>query len=233
MLRRRLVAGNEAVFALAVVAALLTVLHPHRQPRFVHSWVAALWIAAGLGLGAVVTALPVGAAVRRAAAAAAVLALVLVQAGGLTRGAAAARAAAHQGERSNLDITDAYIGSIGGYREVAALSTIGGSSLIQWTYFDRYRRRRAITIFPIGLFADAEALRRSLAAWLTATPADAIVLIEALRSDPAAALVRQSPADLAPVAEEMARQQRYRRVAAWQVPGTPPVAVSLWEAVPR
>ncbi|MBL8839596.1 MAG: hypothetical protein JNL66_25295, partial [Alphaproteobacteria bacterium] len=233
MLRRRLAPGHEAVFALALAGALLTILHPQRQPRFIHSWVAAWWIAAALGLGALLAAAPLRAAARRAVAAALVCVLVVAQAEPLRRGAAAARLAENPAGRSDLDITDSYVGAIGGYRNVGVLSTVAAGALLQWTYYDRHRRRRGIESFRVPMVRGPEDVRNAARFWLATTAADALVLIDSRRPEHAIASLGWTPDNLSAAVEEVERQTRFRRIASWRPEAGGLVTVSLWEAVPR
>src|SRR5205085_3954842 len=49
---RRLRPGGQAVLWLLLVGAALTLPHPNRKARGMHSWLPAGWVAAGLGLAA-------------------------------------------------------------------------------------------------------------------------------------------------------------------------------------
>jgi hypothetical protein len=180
---RRLQPGGRAVLLLVLLAAVLTVPHPNRKSRFLHSWIAAGWVAAGAGLAFLVDRSTV-LGLRRArplVTAAAVGGLTLAHAPGLLL-------AGHSPERghddylnvaaSTCDLTDSYLPQLAESRHTVFFSTLEMKHLIRWSFLERYRQRDRIEVDLKSFGSSPEEDRRCFAHWLASTTCDTVVLID-------------------------------------------------------
>lgn len=172
----RLQPGWTAVLALVVVAGVLTVRHPNRKSRFLHSWLPAVWVLAGAGMASLPRRTP-GANWLAAATAGAV---VLFQLPELFSQPHAPEGGLRLERPSAVAITDSYLEHLDGARRPAILSNVPLKFLARWTYLDRYGRgHRPLTEIP-GF--DATSVSASNDAvmdrWLAATDCDVLVWID-------------------------------------------------------
>lgn len=133
---RRFPPQCQAIFVLVIVCALLVILHPNHQARFLASWAFAIWICAGAGAGLVfqwATRRTDKRSVRAAVAVCAVAALAATTA--LTKPSwAVAAAVAHQTPGpSEFDLLPAFLPFIGGSSNIGFLpSSFGEYWFLLW-----------------------------------------------------------------------------------------------------
>ena len=111
LMHRRLRPGGQAVLWLAVLSFALTVLHPNHKARCLHSWLPALWAAAGMGAAGLVYG-PWTArlkATRPWLAGAAAVGLLLVQGPAVFQDAHAEEGGPHPRSPSVLELSDYYL----------------------------------------------------------------------------------------------------------------------------
>ncbi|MDQ2688636.1 MAG: hypothetical protein M3Y28_12295, partial [Armatimonadota bacterium] len=113
--QNRLRPGATGILWFALVAAVLTFHHPYHASRFLHSWIPAVWVAAGIGAGYLVHR-PLFALLTGA------LAVALLPA--LIAPAHAPEGGIHQGVPSALAVTDAYLPALADSRHAAVLSNV-------------------------------------------------------------------------------------------------------------
>ena len=101
--------GASAILVMVVISAGLTAMHPNHQVRYLHPWIAALWVSAGVGLVALATFLtrPLGARVSAIVVGAAGLALAGAHAPGIARSGHSFIAGPWTDQPTLLDLTDA------------------------------------------------------------------------------------------------------------------------------
>ncbi|HET6883503.1 MAG TPA: hypothetical protein VFI31_25350 [Pirellulales bacterium] len=177
---RRLRPGGIAVLCLLVVAAALTFHHPTHRSRFVHSWIAAGWVAAGIGLAQIIYS---GVAMRRSLVrpllgAAALGGLVCLQFPDVLRANDAPEGGTHPHFPSVLGVTDAYLPSLDGCSRPAIFANLPIKFLTGWTLLERRGRHLEMVNELRDFGASPEASRRSFDGWLKSTSCDAIVLVE-------------------------------------------------------
>jgi hypothetical protein len=177
---RRLRPGGVIVLAFVMLAAFLAVRYPSHRSRFLHSWLATGWVAAGIGLaqltyGRLTTAL--GAA-RPWLASLAAAGLVLAHLPGTLGPGHAPEGGPRPQVPSNLDVTDSYLPALADAQRPVVLSNAPIKQLTAWTYLQRYGRRAPLEIdlrrLPVG-----ESFDEGFKEWLHKTPSDLIVFIEA------------------------------------------------------
>jgi hypothetical protein len=177
---RRLRPGGGAVLCLLVVAGALTFHHPTHRSRFVHSWIAAGWVAAGIGLAQLVYS---GAAWRRSRArpllgAAALGGLACLQFPGILRANDAPEGGPHPHHPSVLGVTDAYLPAIDECSHPAIFANLPIKFLTGWTLLERRGKHVEIVSELRNFGASPAADLRTFDAWLNSTSCDAIVLVE-------------------------------------------------------
>ncbi len=217
---------GRAPLAMAAIGFALVILHPQHESRFLHSWLAAAWVA---GAAALVTIIYTPAFANRGlstplAAAAAIAAAILLAPNLLEQRAPAS------GQLSLLDISDAYLPELAGTKRVAIFSTIYAKEFAHWTYVERYRRRDGIE-WPVDDFADSAQVAGQLQSWCASSPAETVVLLEIPRSSPdyPDPLVNPEKPELSAALDSFAGLRAYRR---WYLPAHD-VTIRMWLRDPR
>jgi hypothetical protein len=218
-LRRR--AGARVIAIFFGLCAVLTVAHPHQGSRFMHSWIAAGWVLAGVGAASVIAW-----TVRRlprcppfAPVAAATLACLALVAAGWRAAPAVPEGGVHPGHPSLLDMADLYLPGLAGGRKVAILSNLPMRYFARWSYRERYpdRERPVTDIRGLGdapTQPEAEAIIRR---WLAETPVDSIVMVDIAPGSPWYEVARPSETQ-AGIAPALDAQTRFTLAARHVVP---------------
>jgi hypothetical protein len=208
--RRGLRPGGAVVLWLVLLSALIAAEHPNRKSRVLHSWIAATWVAAGVGVAGLVHGRLTARhpRVQPWLAGAAVGGLGLACLPGLLEPAHAAEGGPQPQYLSSLDLTDSYLSCLKEARQVAILSNVPMKFLTQWTFMDRYdAASRPITDWKGSAGPVADAGER-FSAWLAATPCDTIVYLDMLPNSPYCE-IQSDPQVIAQVREALAAQQRF------------------------
>jgi hypothetical protein len=177
---RRMRAGGWVILWLVVIAAALTIRHPNQKSRFLHSWVAGGWVAAGVGLALCVNG-PLTARWKRlrpwlATAAAGGLGLAFFQ--GFSQAGHAPEAGPDSQRASTLELTDAYLPSLAEARRATIVSTVPMKWLTTWTYLERYGQSDWLETDLKGYGFTDEEHRQAFQKWLETTPSDTLVFID-------------------------------------------------------
>jgi hypothetical protein len=176
---RRLRPGGAVVLWFFLLAAAMTLHHPTHRSRFVHSWAAAGWVIAGIGLSQLVYGrltwrwkrirpwLGVGA---------------LAGLGGLLFPGMIAKGHAPEGgpqagRPSVLDVTDSYLPLLDGVERPAIYANLPIKFLTGWTLMERRRRHCEVVTELRGFGTSPAEDRRCLENWLSTTRCDAVVLL--------------------------------------------------------
>lgn len=180
---RRLRPGGRVLLWFVVIAAVLMLHHPNRKSRYLHTWVTAGWMVAGVGLARLVN----GRLTRRVPAVRPWLSVAAL--GGL--GAvylpmlATAGHAPEGGPRplavSSLELTDCYQPCLAESRQAAVLSNLPMKFLCQWTYLERHGRRGQLETDVKDYGISPEENRASVRRWLATTHCDSVVFIDVPR----------------------------------------------------
>lgn len=177
---RRLCAGAWSVLFLVLVGSVLVVLHPNQQDRFLHSWIAAAWVGAGIGMACLLYNQFLG-GLRHARpwlAAGIVISLALGHRAQWRAVGHSPEIGGQNRESSLLDLTDTYLPHLETSRRTTILTTVPSESLIQWTYMERYPRRAGLELLRGGSSLSSGDLRSRFEAWLKSTRSDSVVLID-------------------------------------------------------
>jgi hypothetical protein len=179
----RLRPGASTVLLFLVIATVLTVPHPNRKSRFLHSWLPAAWVAAGAGVGALAgrqrtggrgLAIGVGALV------------VTVHLPELASTPHAPEGGIRLDRPSALQLTDTYLPYLADARRPAVLSNVPLKFLARWTYLDRYGRGERVRTEVPGFDASRVSAQNADAfdRWLASGANDAVVLVQLPRASP-------------------------------------------------
>jgi hypothetical protein len=177
---RRMRAGGWILLWLVVIAAALTIRHPNQKSRFLHSWVAGGWVAAGVGLALCVNG-PLTARWKRlrpwlATAAAGGLGLAFCQ--GFVQAGHAPEGGPDPQRASTLEITDSYLPSLAESQRATVVSTVPMKWLVTWTFLQRYGQGDRLETDLKGYGFTDEEHRQAFARWLETTPSDTLVFID-------------------------------------------------------
>jgi hypothetical protein len=177
---RRLRPGSGVIFSFLLLAALLTISHPNRKSRFLHSWVAITWVGAGVGLAQCCygfgTRWP---KVRNSLAGIALTGLSLA----LVPGMFDLQAVFDGGPRldlpSTLELTDAYLPYLADSKRTLVLcNNVAMKQLAHWTYLERYHNLHGIDIDMKGFSNDYLDNRKAFDGWLKTTKCDTLVFVD-------------------------------------------------------
>jgi hypothetical protein len=165
--------GGRAVVIFVILAAALTLLHPHRQSRFAHTWLPALWVGAGAGAAWLLMGLRAAFAprFRTVAAGAVAIAFGAYALGGLRTLSPACNVSA-------LEIPESYLDDSRDSQRVALFATLPIQHDEEWPYLQRYPDRPRLEAFLRGFSTDVEQNRRLFERWLAQTPVDTIVFVD-------------------------------------------------------
>jgi hypothetical protein len=180
---RRLRPGGRAVLFLALLATVLTVPHPNRKSRFLHSWIAAGWVGAGAGLALLAQHLTATRLLRARPllTAAAVGGLGVAHAPGLLQAGCSPERGHHDYlnvAASTCDLTDYYLPKLSRSRHTVVFSTLEMKYLIRWSFLERYRQRDRIGVDLKGLGSSAAEDQRCFEQWLASTSCDTVVFVD-------------------------------------------------------
>lgn len=230
-IRRRLRPGAGAVLWLVLISALVTAHHPNRKSRFLHSWVPALWVAAGAGLAGLAYS---GAAAnkgraRHLLAGASLAGATLILAPTAFDAGHAPEGGLHFKGPSTLDVTDSYLGRLSKSDRPAILCNLPSKFLSGWTLSEHFRRRAMPVTDLKGFGSSAEENRHALDAWLRSTDRDAIVFIDFRPGSP---LYEPVPGpDYSQLTTLLPAQSIFAPAGHWEL-ATCGCRVSLWRREP-
>jgi 4-amino-4-deoxy-L-arabinose transferase-like glycosyltransferase len=173
---RRLRPGGRAVLFLAVLAAALSIAHPNRKGRNLHSWVAAVWVLAGVGAAQGLIGRP---RLRACLGGTAVAGLVWAQAPALWGNGHALEGGPHPDRPCLLDVTDAYLADLDNSRRGLILSAVPLKPMAQWTFLERHGSFAGLEERWYGFGSAGEVNRRGFAHWLQTTDCDTLVYCDA------------------------------------------------------
>jgi hypothetical protein len=222
--------GTAVIVTFVVVAALLTFQHPMLKSRFLHSWLPAGWVLAGVGFATVACApwwrsrlANVGLSFAGIAGLLVMLAPSIDQPGPVPPGIVL-EGGMHPERPSILALTDTYLDELADAREPTLLSNVHAAFLLSWTYQERYPLRPFATEIK-GYSADPEANRDAARRWLESTRSDALVLLEIPPRSPYNASSPENR-DYGPLRQCLKEQTIFHQTGAWNLPND--VSVTLW-----
>lgn len=177
---RRWRRGGLVLLWFVVLSAVLTCEHSNRKSRFVHSWIAAGWVIAGVGLAQAVEGRRRRGAVRAAryaAGVAAFSALAVLHAPSVLHAAAAPDGGPKPDRPSTLDWAESYLPDLEGAAEPMFFSNQNVKHLLWWTYRSRFPERPRPEFELNAYGGSPEQNAACFEKWLQQTSCDAIVYI--------------------------------------------------------
>lgn len=205
-LARRLQPGSAFLLWFIVVSAGLTMVQPTCRSRFLHSWIAATWVAAGVGLTLCMYGWRASAVgwLRHTSAGVAVGALLLLAGPRALQRGHAVEGGLDSAQRCVLPLADDLLPRLDGTRRVAILSRHGLRFFMSWTYQERCRQTERI----VGEAYQLPAEPAELGSWAERTHCDAVVWIDVADNSPLY-FPSRDPGD-ARVPDLMAQQTSFR-----------------------
>jgi hypothetical protein len=174
---RRLKPGTSAIVLFVILAAFLTIAHPNRKSRFLHSWIPAAWILAGSGAAQILYGFT--SRRRKTALAASLVGLVAVWQLQDPFAPGHSPEVGHQDlGRSTLDLADYYLPYLQQSRHVALFATVPAKHFLQWTFLERYHHRDRPEVMPNGFGPSSHENALKFQKWLQTTPSDTVVFID-------------------------------------------------------
>jgi hypothetical protein len=182
MLGRRLRRGAAFLLWFIAVSAGLTALQATCRSRFLHSWIAATWVTAGVGLALCIYGWRPGSVGRlRHVVAGLALGVVLLRAAPNAFGPGHAFEGGPEPQRACiLPVAKELLPRLDGARRVAIVSTHSLTFFASWTDQERSRQTERV----IGAVYQLPADPAEFAAWAERTRCDAIVWIDAAPASP-------------------------------------------------
>ncbi len=225
----RLRPGSALIFGVLLIAGAMTMSHPTLRSRFLHSWIAVLWVLAGVGVAQLLQlrwiadwpARKLGVTVALVALLVGAQALALAQPGRSPEG----------GPRKTdlfvLDLFRPVLPQLDGSRQVVMLSNVPLKFLSAWTFLQRAGVQGRLETDLRGFGPDPDGNRPVFERWLQTTRCDALVFIDLPPGSPFA------ECDLFPgykrVPEWMQEQKVFREVRRWTFPQYGDATVTLWK----
>jgi hypothetical protein len=236
--RRRWAKGTGAVLVFLAIAALLTNYHSANRSRFLHSWLAVAWVAAGAGaaFGAERVAgwlgarrpgsgtAPAGARLLGPVGLAAALAgLVILQGPALVGPGHAEEGGPNLAHPSLLGVADAVVPELAEAREPVLVSDSPFECLINWRLGEQRGSHCRLLTPPRELVAPVP--REQLAAWLRQHSCDVLLLIDApfppvLASDPSL--------DVGRLRQSLASSGDFTLASEWHDPNGVAITAQVW-----
>jgi hypothetical protein len=181
---RRFRLGTSAIFFVGLLGALLTALHPNLQGRFLHTWLGAVWVGAGLGAVALAS-LPGLLGWRRlglAFAGLATLAILVLHVPGLLSPVRTTEAGPVPVLPSLLDVTDSFAPDLDCAGRATVLATVPVKPLVQWSFLERRGGFRGLEENWEGFGGGemGESNRAGFRRWLEQTRCDTLVFVDRL-----------------------------------------------------
>jgi hypothetical protein len=228
----RLPPAVRAALLLALISAVAVVLHPQHQPRFLASWIFAIWIGAGAGAGLLFERLRAR-FTRPACALIATVAVGLLAAAALwTPPSPRAAVDALRADRgsSDLDLVRPYLAELDGARAVMFAATFGSTKLFQWMLHERCRCKTHVEDPSIANAGSRAEVRARMTDRVARTPADVVVVIDAPGGRYTLPKLGWVYDTMAGIPDAMSAQSRFKRLATYDLPGQGAQA-TLWRRV--
>ncbi len=172
--------GGVVVLWFVLIAAALTFHHPTHRSRFLHSWVAAGWVAAGIGLAQLLYSRWTvnRRTIRPWLGAAALSLLCVLQFPGMMHAGHAPEGGPQADRLSVLDLTNAYLPALDQSRRPAIFANLPIKFLTGWTLRERRHEHMDVEAEIRGLGNSPAEDRRCFESWLSATKCDAILVVD-------------------------------------------------------
>jgi hypothetical protein len=225
---RRLRPGAGVLFWVLLVGGGMTLTHPTLRSRFLHSWLAVLWVTAGVGLVRVVQFqwLASRPALRHGMTVGLVALLVVAQVPALGQAGRAPEGGPRAGQPLVLDLVRPELAEVDHNRHVVILSNAPLKFFAAWTFLQHTGVQGRLETDLRGFAPDPDANHLAFERWLQTTSCDAVVFIELPPGSPVAEGDTSTPYTRVP--EWLGQQQVFRQVQRWTFPQYGEAVVTLW-----
>jgi hypothetical protein len=188
---RRLRPGAIAVVLLVLISAFLTCLHGNHQIRYLHNWIAALWVCGGIGAVTLVSMLsrPFNTRVSRVAVALAVLVLVVMHAPPIVQRKKSVIGGPWEGRASMLDVGEAICRESADAEQFTILTTVPFRFFAQWFLLEHPDAARKFEPHWWGYGQTGQTNRDGFRRWLDSTNCDTLVIVDGTPPDTSGANV--------------------------------------------
>lgn len=170
--------GAGVVFVFLVIAALLTADHPMVKSRFVHSWIAALYLTSGLGVATLLAWLArLSQPVSRASAAVTCAAAFIVLVPALTARGRAQESGVRPQLVSTLQVTEPLAAALPAGRVVQIVSNEAECWALQWACLEKLQDPSLVRL-DIRVYRRTERDPAAIVPWLATTDAEVIAIVD-------------------------------------------------------
>ena len=166
-----------SILIVPTIGIAMVVSHPFVENRFIHSFIAILWLAAACALLSLIDRLTsrLGSGFRALLSSSAVIVAGLALAPHLFSPRFVPSAGV-VGAGSLLDLSDSYLPDLAGFERVAMFSTVSEREFPEWTYLERYPHHTFE--WPLDGWLSAPQVSDSFDRWIASTKVDAIVFFD-------------------------------------------------------
>ncbi len=174
---RKFKPGVTAIVFFVILAALLTMAHPNRKSRYLHSWIPAAWVLAGIGASTLAHRL-LSRRRKTYIATGLVAMLAIWQLHDPFLPGQSPEVGHRRLDRSTLDITDFYLPYLEQSRHAAFFATVPVKHFAKWTFLERYKDRSRLEVYLKRFGPSHQENKRRFQKWLQTTQADTIVFLD-------------------------------------------------------
>jgi hypothetical protein len=177
---RRLRPGASAVLLLVLISAFLTCLHGNRQVRFLHTWIPAFWVSAGIGAVIVASLLARPFAQRHSTAVVglAMVAMIGLHAPSIILGKTSSIGGPWAGRPSMLEVSDAICQETATTKSFTILTTIPFRFFSQWVFLEHADAGGKFESHWWGYGQPERANRDGFLKWLQSSRCDTFVFVD-------------------------------------------------------
>lgn len=226
---RKLRPGASLILWFLLIAGGLTMAHPTLRSRFIHSWVATIWVAAGIGLAQLLYGRLTDSWARLRPWLAAGLLLVLswLQFPGMLQAGRSHEGGPKPGRLVVLDVIDAYLPEVTDSRDVVIIGNRPLKFISAWTFLQKVGEHGRLETDLRGFCTAPQQDRHSFDQWLKSTSCKTLVFVEVPRGslfhdETPFPIYDQVPAFLA-------EQQVFKKARTWEFPQYGGATVTLWK----
>jgi hypothetical protein len=222
----RMKPGAAALVFFLLIATYLTCQHPMLKNRFMHSWIAAMWVLVATGLVFAVQEI-VGMALPQArgfAAGGVCAVLIGSHAPALLEPGHAQEGGLKPSEPSPLLITRTYLPALADAKNPTILSNVSTRFLWTWTFIEEHRHQNVTA--ELKNFRSYEGNFELVKRWLDTTQSDALVLID-IHPGSTFDWKTDEYVDLGAFKQTLESHSVWRQAERWEMPEG--VTITLWK----
>ncbi len=226
---KSLPSGGIVVFAFVFLSLIASLMHPNKQPRYVTTWLFAVWVGAGVGAAALLQAVVAERFARARGAVAGLVLLALTVALGTTRPSPQAHQYAHRliSGPSDFAFARAYLPYVESGKPIVIAPTMTFSEFFAWAARERCRCQLRVDRLSLPHQPTREQVQRAMAELLMRTSAETVVIIDAPAYHGENEVLGWSYPVMRGILDAMVEQDRFVRAAEVAVPEQN-ATVTIW-----